>query len=94
MKEIKDWSNTARESLVGRDVVDARFLTDEECKEMGWSSSSLVISLGTKTIDGEIASPILLYASNDEGNDAGFVHVSGNNDLQYFPIINIEETDG
>lgn len=91
-KPIDEWSAKAKEQLVGRDIVDARFLTEQECNDMGRDSSGLVLTLGTKTIDGSIASPLMLIASNDEGNDSGFVIVTGNTDLEYFPIIGA--TDG
>ena len=86
-KPIEEWSEKAKQQLVGRDIVNARFLTQEECEAMGWESSGLVLSLGTKTIDGVIQPPLMLIASNDEGNDAGFVLTSGDVDFEYFPII-------
>jgi len=86
-KPIDEWSAKAREALIGRDIIDARFLTDKECNDMGRDSSGLVLSLGTKTLDGVVQSPLMLIASNGEGNDSGFVIVTGNSDLEYFPII-------
>lgn len=93
MKLIDEWSNTVNKLLAGRSIVDARFLTEEECRAMGWEHSGLALSLGTKTIDGAIASPMLLYASNGEGDDAGFVMCSGDVH-EHFPIIELGEEDG
>ncbi len=90
MELIKGWSETAKEVLKGRYVIDARYLTVEECEELGWTGSAVCISLGTKTVDGVIQAPLLLYASNDSGDDAGCVMVTGN-EYEYFPIIELQE---
>ena len=92
MELINQWTKTASTRLKGRHIIDARYLTEEEVKAMGWTGSCLCISLGTKQIDGRIASPLFLYASNGEGNDAGFVMSSGDEN-EYFPIIELGEED-
>lgn len=59
------WSERARGDLVGRRIVGARYLTEEECAERGWRYAVLVIELD----DGRVLVPSM----DDEGNEGGSV---------------------
>lgn len=67
MSEVKDydkiWGDIAVKQFVGRKIVGARYLSQEEADEMGWYSRPVVLQLD----DGNILYP----SSDDEGNDGG-----------------------
>lgn len=70
------WNKRAR-TLVGRTIVDARYMTDEEMEQFGWYKKSLVIFFD----NGEYLIPM----RDDEGNDAGSLH--GSSDKLDFPTV-------
>lgn len=76
----KDYVSTcnekAKEVLVGRKIVDARYTTDEEREMMGWRSSSLCFLLDDGTS--------CMLSMDDEGNDGGVLFYSPNG---IFPTI-------
>ena len=59
----KYWNDKAKEVLVGKKIVGARYLNDEEMKNMGWYKRPLAFTLddGTNCI----------ISMDDEGNDGG-----------------------
>jgi hypothetical protein len=59
----KYWQDRINEVLVGRTIVKARYMTDEEQEYFGWYSKSIVIELD----NGDLLFP----SRDDEGNDAG-----------------------
>jgi hypothetical protein len=57
------WAKVATDLLVGRTIVRARYMSEDERESMGWRSRPVVLQLD----DGN-----MIYASSDdEGNDAG-----------------------
>lgn len=73
------WTKDAAKLLVGRKIVNVRYLTDEEQnEELGWGSKSIVL---------ELDNGLLLYPSaDDEGNDAGALFTSDEK-LPTIPVI-------
>jgi len=57
------WTVKAQDALVGKTVVEARYLTKEEVDGLGWSESVLVIIFN----DGTMVFP----SQDDEGNGGG-----------------------
>ena len=71
-----DWDKKAK-NLVGRKIVGARYLTDEECKEMGWYNKPIAILLDDESW--------IFPSMDDEGNDGGALFST--NDKYEFPVI-------
>jgi hypothetical protein len=72
------WVKAAEQSFLGKTIVHLRYMTPEECEDMGWHHRPLVIALHDGT---------LLYASrDDEGNDAGAMF-SNNPPNGCFPVL-------
>ena len=59
-------SAEARRLLLGRRIVEVRYLTDEECRHLMWSFAGVVLVLD----DGATVYP----AKDGEGNEAGALH--------------------
>jgi len=56
----------ARQRLLGRRIVEARYLNPDECNHLMWSHTGVVLVLDNGTT---------VYAARDgEGNDAGALH--------------------
>jgi hypothetical protein len=78
MTDEQHWIKAAEKSFLGKTIVRLRYMTTEECAEMGWQHRPLVIALHDGT---------LLYASrDDEGNDAGAMF-SNNPPNGCFPVL-------
>lgn len=60
------WDDEVRDRLVGRKIVEARYLTRNEADGMAWSHACVLLVLDDGTQ--------LLPARDDEGNDAGALH--------------------
>lgn len=60
---IKQWTDTARNVLRGKTIVEARYLNDEEMKMMGWYKRPLCFFLNDGTS--------CILSCDDEGNDGG-----------------------
>ena len=77
---MKYWSDEARKQLVGKKVVEARYLTKEEMVGLGWNESVLVLIFE----DGTMVYP----SQDDEGNGGGafFGQDSKGKELR-FPVI-------
>ncbi len=74
------WIKYGKKHLLGRKVIDVRYLEEEEMEVMGWSTSSLVITFD----DGTMVFPSM----DDEGNGAGaiFGQTEKGEDLT-FPVL-------
>ena len=59
----KIWTDVAKKQLLGRKIVDVRYMTQEEADDMGWYSRPVVFQLD----DGNLIFP----SADDEGNDGG-----------------------
>jgi hypothetical protein len=57
------WTSKAREVLKGRTIKEARYLTDEEMKMMGWYKRPICFFL-----DNGVS---CILSCDDEGNDGG-----------------------
>lgn len=74
----KQWEKRIAKALVGRKIVEVRYLNDKEVNEHGWHRSALVMLLDDGTY--------LYPSSDDEGNDAGalFTNIAG---LDIIPVM-------
>ena len=72
------WGKRAAALLVGKKIVNVRYLTEAEQEEMGWFGSPLVLFLDDGTQ--------VFASSDDEGNDAGALFTSDDN-LPVIPVI-------
>lgn len=76
----KQWTNYAKERLVGKQIKRVRYLTNEEAKGLDWYSRPVVIELN----DGSL----ILPSRDDEGNDGGAMFGQSNQgDDWTFPVI-------
>ena len=75
-----NWLNYAKRHLLGRRIVDIRYLTQEEADNMGWDSRPLVMFFENGTY--------LFPSMDDEGNDGGalFGTTKDGQDLT-FPVL-------
>jgi len=74
----QDWGGQATKALVGKKIVAARYLNDDEVESLGWFKSAIVLMLDDGTY---------IYPSrDDEGNGAGALFTS-RNDLPVIPVI-------
>lgn len=74
-KSIKDIWNERAQSLVGKKIVEARYMTPEEVENLGWSQSVIVLIFD----DGSYVYPSM----DDEGNNGGALFGSDSD----FPVI-------
>lgn len=72
------WGALAAKALVGRTIVGARYLTEEESRQLGWYNRTVILKLD----DGSLIWP----SRDDEGNGAGamFTNIP---DLETIPVI-------
>tara|TARA_R100000781_G_scaffold81645_1_gene50336 strand:+ start:322 stop:600 length:279 start_codon:yes stop_codon:yes gene_type:complete len=75
----KGWEKTISKCLVGRKIVEVRYLTEKEADHMGWRNHSIIMYLD----DGNYLVPM----QDDEGNDGGAVLTSFNKELPTIPVI-------
>lgn len=73
-----EWTEIAKKQLLGRRIVDVRYLTEEEAGDLGWGSRCVVMILD----DGNIIYP----SCDDEGNAAGSLFTN-NEDNPVIPVI-------
>lgn len=80
MPDLSYWNKHARDNLVGKKIVDARYMTDEERENSGWGYRALVIVFD----DGSLIYP----SADDEGNDTGALFgQTKNNKEMSFPVV-------
>lgn len=72
---LSQWARVAADQLLGRKIVEVRYMTDAEMEEQYWTSKALVLILD----DGRR----IYAASDEEGNDAGVIMTD---DLHY-PVL-------
>jgi hypothetical protein len=72
------WTRTANRLLLNRKIVKVRYMSDEECEAIGFSSKCVVMQLDNGT---------LIYPSmDDEGNDAGALF-STSEEISTLPVL-------
>lgn len=76
---LDHWSNRAKNSFVGRRIVDARYLTKGEMEALGWTKSALVLQLDDGTL--------LFPSRDDEGNNGGAMFGQQGKEFINFPTI-------
>lgn len=64
---LKQWEAFAKELLVGRTIVNLRYLSDAEMNELGWHMRPIYLRLDNGTC--------LILSCDNEGNDGGALHV-------------------
>jgi hypothetical protein len=67
---VSTWNKKAEEVLVGRKIVEARYLNDKEMEMMGWTGRPLCFFLDDGT-------PCIL-STDDEGNNGGVLFYGTN----------------
>jgi len=72
------WAKKAQSVLVGRTIVAARYLNNDEAERLGWSSRSVVFELD----NGDLVYP----SRDDEGNDAGALFTT-NSKADTLPVL-------
>jgi hypothetical protein len=78
---VEFWEAKAKQVLVGKTITSARYITQDEADEFGWSKRSLLIGFN----DGSYIMPMM----DDEGNDGGSIqgHNGANNSDMSFPTL-------
>lgn len=66
------WVSIAKDQLLGRRIVNVRYLSETEMEEIGWEDRCVVMVLD----DGNIVYP----SSDDEGNRAGSLFTNNEKD--------------
>ena len=75
---VKKWEVACTEFLVGKKIINVRYLNDAEVEDLGWHAKSLVIFFD----DGSY----IFSSADDEGNEAGALFTSDEN-LSVIPVI-------
>lgn len=73
------WSKTAKDTLVNKTIIDARYLTPKEAEDMGWFNSGVLIWLNDGTE--------ILVSQDDEGNGPGALMIFSDNKHSLLPTI-------
>ena len=70
-KKLMDkWNKISQEVLLGRTIVEVRYLTDEEMEDIGWYSRPICFILDNGVY--------CTLSSDDEGNDGGVLFYGEN----------------
>lgn len=67
---LTTWNAKAKEVLVGKKIVEARYLNDEEMDMMDWTGRPLCFFLDDGTS--------CILSTDDEGNDGGVLFYGSN----------------
>jgi len=74
-----EWSVKIGKKLVGRKIVNVRWMDDQEVEDMDWYKSAVVIELDDGTL--------LFPSRDDEGNDAGSLFGCKGDEFFIIPVI-------
>lgn len=82
--QVKDtnkfWTDKAKLVLLGRKIVEVRYLTDEEMEDIGWYKRPLAFHLDDGTI--------CFLSCDDEGNDGGVMfYQKDGDDNSVLPVL-------
>jgi len=73
------WWEKAEKDFVGKKIVGVRYMSSEECEDMGWDSAPICLLLDDGT---------WIYPSrDDEGNDGGALFT--NDDKKDCPVLSV-----
>jgi hypothetical protein len=61
--DINEWNKKAKDLLVGKKIIEARYLNDKEMEMMGWLDRPLCFFLDDGTS--------CILSTDDEGNNGG-----------------------
>ncbi len=73
------WEQKIAKQLVGRKIVEVRYMTPQESKESYWYYQPILLILD----DGTALCPM----SDDEGNESGAMAVLNNKNLSTIPVM-------
>ena len=77
--KTQTWEEKISKQLVGRKIVEVRWMTPEEAKESYWDYQPVLLILD----DGTALCPM----SDDEGNEASALAVLNNEELSTIPVM-------
>ena len=66
--ETEHWNNEAKKTLLGKRIVDVRYLTDAEMEVLGWTKRPVYFKLDDGTF--------CFISMDDEGNNGGSLFVN------------------
>lgn len=69
------WDGKIKEQLIGRRIVDARYLTREEQESFGWYRSGVVLFLGKKGKEPNDTLVQVVVMQDSEGNGPGCLDI-------------------
>ena len=78
MNEWK-WTQAAREALLGRKIIEVRWMTNKEAEAQYWLSRPVMLILD----DGNWIAPMM----DDEGNDGGALAATGKHET--WPVLDM-----
>ena len=73
------WNQKARNILVGRTIVKANYMSQEEADEWGWHCKPIMFELDNGTV--------CLVSTDDEGNDGGSLFYFKENENSQLPTL-------
>jgi hypothetical protein len=74
---INDWNKKAKDLLVGKKIIEARYLNDKEMEMMGWLGRPLCFFLDDGTS--------CILSTDDEGNNGGVLFYNEDGVLPLLP---------
>ena len=80
-KAVKYWQKTSKKWLVGKKIVDCRYMSNDEMNETLWNNRPICLLLDDGTW--------IIPQCDDEGNDGGALYVSNSVKDKYevLPVI-------
>ena len=83
MTEIETkWTKVATDALVGRKIIKVEYMSKDNCKELDWYESGLVLILDNNTF--------VVVQCDDEGNGPGALVVQSMTSDITLPVISAE----
>ena len=73
------WNEKAEKALLGKKIINVRYMTREEAEQSDWYSCPVVFELS----DGTIIIPM----ADDEGNNGGSLDIQNNDVVNVLPVI-------
>jgi hypothetical protein len=67
---LQHWTNEAKKMLLGKRIMEVRYLDDKEMQMLGWNKRPICFKLDDGTF--------CFLATDDEGNDGGSLFVNEN----------------